>query len=104
MSVIYIYSSLLHLASLWIERNPGAHQKYIVTSWTPGFYAQQKREDQGREGKMLSLVSLRTASWVRLTGKLSPGCLADTGLTPLANEGPCLVCWGELITSWPDGK
>ena len=104
MSVMYIYSSLLDLASLQIERNPGTHQKYIVTSWTPSFYAQQNGADQGGEGKRLSLVSLRRASWGRLTGKLSPECLADTGRTPLANEGPCLVCWAELSTSWPDGK
>ena len=34
MSVRYIYPSLLHLTSLQIERNPGAHQKYNVTSQT----------------------------------------------------------------------
>ena len=39
-----------------------------------------------------------------LTGKLSPGCLADTGQTSLTNEGLCPVHWGELTTSWPDGN
>ena len=101
---MYIYSGLLHLASLQIGRNPGAHQKYIVTSQTPGFYAQQNGADQGREGNRLSLVSLRIASWGRLTEKLSSGYLADTGWTPLANKGPHCICWGELSTSWPDGK
>ena len=68
------------------------------------FCAQQKGVDQGKEGKRLPLVSLGTASWGRLTEKLSPGCLADTRQMPLTNEGPCLVHWGELSTSWPDGK
>ena len=32
--LVYIYPSLLHLTSLQIERNPGTHQKYNVTSQT----------------------------------------------------------------------
>ena len=60
--------------------------------------------DQGREGKRLSLVNLGTASWRWWIGKLPPGCMADTGQTPLDNEGSCPVCWGEFSTSWPDGE
>ena len=44
----------------------------------------------------------------RLTGKLLPGCLADTRQshygTSLINEGPCPVCWGDLSTSWTYGN
>ena len=50
-------------------------------------------EDQGKEGERVPLVDLGTAScgW---TGKLAPGCLADTRWASLANEGSPLVCWG----------
>ena len=42
------------------------------------------------------------ASEDRLMAQLLPGCLSDTGQTSLTNEGPCLVCLGNLSTSWPD--
>ena len=68
------------------------------------FYAQWKGADQGWEGRGFPLVRLGTASRGRLTGKLSPGCLADTGWTSLTNEGLHPVHWDELSTFWPDGN
>ena len=55
---------------------------------------------QGMEGAMIS--QLWPASEGRLTAQLPPGCLADTGQTSLTNEGPCLVHWGNISTSWPN--
>ena len=83
------------------KRNPGAHQN-IMSSARPLLLCTVKGEDQGWEGRGLPLVRLRTASRGRLTGKLLPGCLADTGQASLTNEGLCPICWGELNTSWPD--
>ena len=42
------------------------------------------------------------ASGDGLRAQLPLGCLADTRQTSLTNEGPCLVHWGNLSTSWPD--
>ena len=103
MSVMYIHPGLYIQTSLQIEKEPWHTSKYNVTSWTSAFM-NKKGADQGWEGRGLPLVSFGTASWGILTGKLLPGCLADTGQTPLTNEGLCLVHWGELSTSWPDGN
>ena len=57
---------------------------------------------QSREWKGVMIGQLWPASGDKLAAQLLPGCLADTGQTSLTNEGPCMVCWGNLSTSWPD--
>ena len=81
-----------------------AHTRIWCHQPGPCFYAQQKGADQGWDGRGLPLVRLGTASEGRSTGKLSPGCLADTRQASLTYEGLCPVYWGELSTSWPDGN
>ena len=64
--------------------------------------------DQSKERKGAAFGQLWPASRDRLTGKLSSGCLADTGRphegTSLTNEGPCSVHWVNLSTSWTYGN
>ena len=71
-------------------------------TWEPFFLCAMKGglPKQGMEGAVIG--QLWQGSGGRLTTQLLPGCLADTGQTSLTNEGPCLVHWGNLCTSWPD--
>ena len=85
------------------KRNPGAHQN-VMSPAGPLLLCTAKGVVQGWEWRGLPLVRLGTASGGRLTGKLSPACLADNRQTSLTNEGLCLVHWGELSTSWPDSN
>ena len=68
------------------KKNPGTHQN-VMSPADLCFHAQQKGADQGWKGRGLPLVRLGVASGGRLKGKLSPGCLTDTGQTSLTNEG-----------------
>ena len=66
------------------------------------FYVLQKGEGQSGGWKGAMIGQLWPASRGGLTAQLPPGCMADTGCTSLTNEGPYLVHWGNLSTSWPD--
>ena len=66
------------------------------------FLYAMKGVGQSREWNGVMIGQLWAASGDRLTAQLLPGCLADTRQTSLTNEGPCLVCWGNLSTSLPD--
>ena len=51
MSAMYIYSSLLHLIPLWIEKNTDAHQKYGVSWQTPVFMHSERGQIKAGRGK-----------------------------------------------------
>ena len=61
-----------------------------------------KGEGQSRESKGAIIGQHWPASGDRLTAQLLSECLAETGQSSLTNEGPCLVHWSNLSTSWPD--
>ena len=76
---------------------PWCTWKYSVTSQTPAYMGLKKGEEQGKEGERVPLVNFGTVSSGWWTGKLAPGCLANTGQVSLANEGLHPVYWGSSV-------
>ena len=106
MSQLNIYTQLFASQHHYIfsEKKPW-HTSVVMSPAEPSLLYTTKRggPKQGKEGGCYW-----SASRDRLTGKLLPGCLADTRWshqgTSLTNEGPCLVHWHNLSTSWTYGN
>ena len=86
--------------SAYLQKEPW-HTSMVMSAEELSFLCYEKGWTKARNGSGLQLGSFGGG---RLTGQLSPGCLADTGQTSLINEGPCPVHWGNLSTSWTYGK
>ena len=84
--------------SAYLQKEPW-HTSVVMSPEVLSFLYAMKRVDQNKEWKGAVIGQLWPTLGDRLTGQLSPGCLADTGQTSLTNEGPCLVHWGNLYTS-----
>ena len=75
---IYIYSQLFTFGMVAILGEESWHTSLVMSPAELPFYMPQKGVDQSKDRKSAVIRQLWSASGDRLTGQLSPGCLADS--------------------------